>query len=57
MSDTNEMMHKEYAFALPSSGDRDIGHSDNEIELDSLDGLEDMKIGNIMPQVGRHVLA
>ena len=56
MSDTNEMMHKEYAFALRGSGDRDIGHSDHEIEMDSLDGSKDMKIGNIMPQVGRYVL-
>ena len=41
MSDTNEMMYKEHEFALRGSDDGDIGHSDNEIEMDGLDGLED----------------
>ena len=50
------MTHKEHASALRGSGDQDIGHSDNEIETDGLDGLEDAKIGNVMPQRGRYVL-
>ena len=28
-----------------NSFDGNIGHSDNEIEMDGLDGLEDMKVG------------
>ena len=56
MSDTNEMMHKEYEFAVRGSDDGDIEHSDNEIEMEGLDGLEVTETGNIMPQKGRSVL-
>ena len=38
-----------------SAIDRNIGHLDNEFDIDGLESLEGTKVGNIKPQVGRFV--